>query len=149
RLTRAERREVVVVQEALALDRGDIVDDLLVGAGAERDRAEDLRLSPREETAAVRARQEAHLARDRADGPGIAPIRPDTLVQNHGARQRLERAVEGLADLLCRVCRCLAAGKRLDRRVPELGYRIPARRLIGVQYRAAQTLAHKQVQCGP
>ena len=149
RLTRAERREVVVVQEALALDRGNVVDDLLVGAGAERDRAEDLGLSSCEQTAAVRARQEAHLARDGADGPGVAPIRPDTLVQDHGARQRLERAVEGLAHFLRRVRGRLAAGERRDRFAPQLRYRVLTRRLIGVQHRAAQALAHKLLQCGP
>ena len=74
RLAHREGREVVVEQErvlALALV---LLDDLGVVGGAERGGDERLRLAAREERRAVRAREEADLARDRADLVEVAAV---------------------------------------------------------------------------
>src|SRR6185312_12206206 len=78
RLTRRERREVVVQHEALPAFAGERVDLLLVRRGAERRRDERLRLATLEERRAVHARQKPHLDRDRADLVHVAPV--DALV---------------------------------------------------------------------
>ena len=83
RLADAERREVVVQHEGpvvLALQR---VDPLLVLAGAQGDDGEGLRLPSREQRRAVRARQDAHLARDRPDVRRAAPVGPLAALQDH------------------------------------------------------------------
>src|SRR5437899_5040290 len=74
--TGGERREVVVQHERLRrlLRDVDRVDPLLVVGRAQRDRCQRLRLTAREQRRAVRARQPAHFAGDRANGIEIAAI---------------------------------------------------------------------------
>src|SRR5262249_28600689 len=93
-------REVVVVHEpAIGLER-EVVDPLPLLRRAERADREDLRLAAREETRAVRARDDADLARDRTDlllAPTVRPalldrdLPPDELLVD-----RLGRALEVL-----------------------------------------------------
>jgi hypothetical protein len=61
------RREVIVQHEVLVGEALQTVDHLLGVLGAERGRADRLRLAAGEERRAVRARQEADHALDRAD----------------------------------------------------------------------------------
>ncbi len=66
-LTDRERREVVVVHVAAVLLEREVVDPLAFLRGAERAERQDLRLAPREQARAVRARSEPDLDADRAD----------------------------------------------------------------------------------
>src|SRR5436309_2689951 len=61
----AEGREVVVVDVALRLVEREVVDALLLLAGAERAERQRLRLAAGEQRRAVRARHDADLGRDR------------------------------------------------------------------------------------
>ena len=70
------QHEVLAV---LALQR---VDDLLVLAGAERGDAERLGLAAGEQRRAMRARQDADLGDDRADGLGVAAVDAQAGVQD-------------------------------------------------------------------
>src|SRR5690606_22768883 len=84
RLARRERREVVVQHERLRrLGRDvDVVDPLLVVLRTERDHTERLRRATREQGAAVRARQDADLARDRPDLVRLAAVRAHALLDD-------------------------------------------------------------------
>ncbi len=75
-------REIVVQHEVLAVLALERVDDLLVLAGAERGDAERLRLAAGEQRRAMRARQDADLGDDRADGPGVAAVDAQPGVQD-------------------------------------------------------------------
>ena len=67
------------VGAALALE---LVDDLLVLAGAERGHAERLGLAAREQGGPVRTRQDADFGDDRAHRLGVPPVDPQPGVQD-------------------------------------------------------------------
>ena len=98
-LADAERREVVVQQEALLLLRHQAVDDLLVIDAAERDDAQGLGLAAREQDRAVHARQHTDLDRDRADRSVVAAIGA-AAAQDRLALALLDDAADDLADRL-------------------------------------------------
>src|SRR5581483_521629 len=89
------RREVVVVHVAALFLEGEVVDALPLLRGAERERAEDLRLAAREEAGAVRARVDADLNLDRTDLLGAAAVRTalldGDLLADHVLVDRLAR----------------------------------------------------------
>ena len=95
-------REIVVQHEGFLVGPLQGVDELLVVAGAERRDRERLRLAAGEERAAVGARQEADLGRDRPDGPDVAAVDADAAVEDVAAHDRLLELLEHLADELRR-----------------------------------------------
>ena len=75
-------REVIVQQEALLVGAFQRVDELLVFAGAERRDHQRLGLAAGEQRRAVRARQHADLAEDRADRGQVAPVDAAAVVED-------------------------------------------------------------------
>ena len=106
--------EVVVEHELLAVLFDQPVDELLVGAGAERDGAHRLRLAAGEDGRAVHARQDADLAGDRADVVEVAAVGADA-GEDRLAGHLLFDFGEDVADLLCLVL------LREDRQVAGVG----------------------------
>ena len=140
RLAGAERREVVVQHELLAVLADQRVDLLLVGRRAERGDHERLRLAAREQRRAVRARQHADLAGDRADVGQAAAV--DALA----VARRSPRARP--ASSACRPARRrassragIAAAERGRRLVVRLVERRVALLLVALRQRRAQLRA--------
>ena len=67
-------REIVVQHEGLFISSLQRIDILLVFAGAERRHHQCLGLAAGEQRAAMRARQDSHLAHDRAHGLQVAAV---------------------------------------------------------------------------
>src|SRR4029077_8368727 len=95
--------------------QGEVVDALTLLGRAERQQRHDLRLAAREERRAVRARADAHLARDRADLLRVAAVRAPLLDRDLPADETLVDRLGGLLDLLARD-RVLDHGRVLVRR---------------------------------
>ena len=128
RLTHREGREVVVVQVALRVLRFERVDALVLARRPEGEQGQRLRLAAREEAAAVRARQDAHLGADRAgsrrdrarrgallDGDAAAD---DVLLELREGAPRLDQP-DRVAQLLA-----VARGERLDDLLAHLDGRV-------------------------
>ena len=95
-LAHAERRELVVVHEALGFLDVEPVDALLVASGAQGEQSQHLGLAPGEEARAMGARSDAHVAVDRPDLVDAATVGP-LLVDGDGtADALLLDGVEGL-----------------------------------------------------
>ena len=99
-LADGERREVVVVDVALALGDVDRVDALPLGEHAEGEHGEHLRLAAGEQARAVAARQVAGGAGDRADLVERAAVGALALVEDHGAHRLLLELLEQRLDVL-------------------------------------------------
>ena len=82
-LTDAEGGEVIMQHEVPVVFALQGVDLLLIIAGAQRDDRERLCFPSREQRRAVRARQDAHFARDRPDVRGPAPVGSLAVLQDH------------------------------------------------------------------
>ena len=93
-LAGGERREVVVVQVALALGHVDRVDALPLGKHAQRQHREDLRLTAGEQARAVAARQVAGDRGDLADLVELAAVGALALVEDHRAHGLLLELLE-------------------------------------------------------
>ena len=100
------RREVVVVDVALLVLDAEAVDALELTGPAQGEQAHGLRLAAREERAAVRARDDAHLARDRPDLVGGAAVGADLLDGDAVADDVLLELGDGALDL----CHALEVG---------------------------------------
>ena len=100
-LAGGERREVVVVDVALALGHVDRVDALPLGEHAERQHREHLGLTAGEQARAVAARQVAGDRGDLADLVELAAVGALALVEDHRAHglllELLERGLDVLA----------------------------------------------------
>ncbi len=100
-----KRREIVMQHEVLFVGAFKAVDELFVFAGAECCYDEGLGFAAGEQRAAMRARQHAHFAYDRAHGLEIAPVDALAWCRDGGAHhigfqlleQFLERVLVGLA----------------------------------------------------
>src|SRR6266542_2441715 len=90
-----ERRKVVVQEKRVLALPLVLFDDLCVVGGAERRGDQGLSLASREERRAVRAWEETHLGRDRADLVEAAAVQPLVLVQDRLPRQHLDEVVRG------------------------------------------------------
>src|SRR5262249_4994534 len=89
-------RHVVVHHAALAVPPRQRVDDLLVAPGPERDGDEGLRLSPREQGRAMRARQHADADRNGPHGARVAAVDARLAVEDlpaHDLRLEVEEDV--------------------------------------------------------
>ena len=144
--TDAERREVVVQQEALLPLGHQAIDDLLIVHAAERHDAERLRLAAREQDRSVDAREHADFDRDRADRHMVATVgataREDRLtfaVLDDAADDLAER----LAPLHLLTVRAAGRGRERGRRGFLRGLDRHAALLLGAwrQRRCAQLLA--------
>jgi hypothetical protein len=109
RLTRRERREVVVEVEALVLVVEDLVHALHVAAGAQGDLREDLRLAAGEDRRAVHAREVVDLAPDVADLVRLATVDPEAFREDHVPHDLALDGGEGGLDV------ALAAHRLLER----------------------------------
>ena len=91
-------REVVVQEEVGAVIAVQRVDDLLIFAGAKGSDDEALGFTPGEQCRAMRPRQDAGFADDRADGLGVATVDPGAFLDHVTAQNRrfqlLDRRVE-------------------------------------------------------
>src|SRR5205085_3382122 len=94
-LADAEGREVVVVEVALGRLEPERVQAHLLTRGAERDHAEGLSLTAREQGGPVRTRGHAHLDRDWTDLLGRAAVRALLVHGDALADDRLLELVEG------------------------------------------------------
>ena len=113
-LADAVGREVVVEHVALPRLPLELLDALLVLLGAERAHRQRLGLAAGEEARAVRARQHAHLDRDRADLVHAAAVGAHALAQHHLAQLVALDVVEDAADVqLLRGEALLQGGDRL------------------------------------
>ncbi len=90
-------REIVVQHEGLLVGPLQRVDELLVIAGAERRDGQSLRLAAGEQSAAMRARQNADFRLDLADRLQIAAVDADALVEDVAADDRAFELLEHLA----------------------------------------------------
>ncbi len=79
-------REIVVQQEIAAEIAMQGVDDLFVVAGSQRGHHQRLGFAAREQGRAMRPRQEAHFAFDRAHRPGVAAVDPGTAIDDIAAQ---------------------------------------------------------------
>jgi hypothetical protein len=113
-----KRREVVVQHERLRglLRHIDRVDPLLVRRGPERRGDERLGLAAREQRRAVRAGEDAHLARDRSNGIEIAAVDPLAARQHLLAHRAVFDVLDHVPDVL-RVLGELGGQLLLDRRL--------------------------------
>ena len=99
-LTHRVGREVVVVHELLGIVGGQGVQVLLHAQGAQGGRGQHLGLAPGEETRAVGAGQDAHLAGDGADLRQAAAVGAHLQVQNAAAHLALDHVLEPLGHLV-------------------------------------------------
>ena len=99
-LTGRVRREVVVVQVALAGLRAELVDLLLHAQHVQRGDTHDLGLAALEQRRAVRPRDDLDLGRQRPDVGEPAAVDPDLVGQDPAADQLLVQRPERGADLL-------------------------------------------------
>ena len=97
-LANAERREVVVVDVALGVLEGQVVDPLLLLHRAERHQSQRLRLPAGEDRRAVRARHGAGADGDRADLVLAATVGAPLVNGDLGADDLLVDAVDGGLD---------------------------------------------------
>ena len=113
-LADGERREVVVQHELLPALADQRVDLLLVRRRAERGDHERLRLAAREERRAVRARQHADLAGDRADVGEAAAVDALPLVDDRLADDLLLQPCRRARRPALRALGSLAGERRHD-----------------------------------
>src|SRR5690606_9707732 len=113
-LAGAERREVVVQQEALAVFAGDRVNDLLVAAGAERGHDQGLRLATGEQRRTVGARQHAGADLDRTHGARVATVDARLAVEDAAADDTRLEVEEDVLELVDRRCVVHAFGELTD-----------------------------------
>ena len=92
--------EVVVMDVMLRRLGAKAVNDLLVTERTERRDGQHLRLAAREERRAMRARQEPHLAGNRADFLDAAAVRADFFMRDHVTDNGLLEVVERHGDFL-------------------------------------------------
>src|SRR5438034_4685127 len=90
RLADAERREVVVMHEALELLQAEPIELLLVADGAQGHDAQRLGLASGEERRPVRPGQNANLTGDLADLGGLSTIGSHAVVEDIAAHPLLE-----------------------------------------------------------
>ena len=144
--TDAERREVVVQEEALLPLGHEAVDHLLVVHATERHDAESLRLAAREQDRAVDAREHADFDRDRTDRDVVAAVGATTR-EDRLALAVLDDAAddlgEGLAPLHLLGVRAAGRSRERGRRSFLGGLDGRAALLLGAgrQRRGAQLLA--------
>ena len=92
-------REVVVQDEFLfVLAAGVGIEFLHVFAGAQRDERDGLGFAAAEKRRAVRARQDAHFAGNRADVVKAAAVQPLAAVQNQAADGFLLNVIKGVLE---------------------------------------------------
>ena len=84
-LTYTVAREIILMDIMLGLFRSKAIDDLLVAQRSERSDRQDLCLSTREKTRAMRTRQKPDFAADRTHFFDLTAIRTDFLMRNHAA----------------------------------------------------------------
>src|SRR5690606_20366798 len=115
-LTHAIRREVVVMDVALARRRRDRVETLLLGNGAKRRNRQHLRLTTREDRRTVRARQVPNLGPDRADLGVRSSVRANTILKDAVAHLFLQEGFVRSADIAGRKARRLTLCRAAQRR---------------------------------
>ena len=98
-LADAVRREVVVVDVALAGFRADRVEPLLFRRRAQGHRGDDLGLATGEDRGTVGTRQVPDFDPDRPDIGGATTVGPNALFEDAGADFRLEHCLVGFLDL--------------------------------------------------
>ena len=111
-----ERREVVVVHEALRVLGREVVDPLRHARAGQRREAQHLRLAALEQARAVRARDQVDLRRQRPQVGVTATIGADAIVEDAAPHDPLLQRVEGVAlRLVVGVVVEIVEQRRLDR----------------------------------
>src|SRR5438876_4773506 len=98
--TCAERREVVLVHEALVQVRADVVELLLVAGRAQGEHTQNLRLAAGEQAGAVRSRQDSGVARDGTNLGQAAAIDAQLAFEDGVANNALLNLAEDRGQLL-------------------------------------------------
>src|SRR4030095_15822510 len=94
------RREIVMQQEVLAVLTLERIDDLFILAGAKGRHRQRLGFAAREQGGAVRTRQDADLAEDRADSAGVATVDPPCGLEDGAANDLAFQLLELRRDQL-------------------------------------------------
>ena len=100
RLANRKWRKVVVVHEALERLRPEAIDALLVGERPKRGCREDLRLASREQSRAVRPRNDRDARGDGPDFVQSTTVGPQALIHNHRAQFFLLSSLHALLEIM-------------------------------------------------